>query len=316
MNRRWVKMQENIEKAKTLYEALERTGLDKELSDTEKATVKMGTIMGADPVRMMVGILSQHETEEAERETPQPKIEETDPLKRRIIGLLTESTGTDIMDSGGAYGRSWQRNRKVTNWDDRPATTVEVYDGEVILTADIYHFLLGHLEIPAISEQLDEEFQKFMEQSDECYLTDMQDFTDEKHQTRYGRGPMVINSYNGENHLSQVIQYVLFEYDGEGLIALQVHGGCDVRGGYTKPCIFATEHDYFIIHQTHENAYCKGCDASWWTDDTYHWYSDDGVTEGTSTDLPEDWETHPDENMVTHKGCDGGEIEFYVMNEY
>ena len=38
------------------------------------------------------------------------------------------------------------------------------------------------------------------------------------------------NSYNRESLLSQVIQYTVYDTGSELLVALQIHGGADLRG--------------------------------------------------------------------------------------
>jgi hypothetical protein len=49
----------------------------------------------------------------------------------------------------------------------------------------------------------------------------------------------MVNTYNGEDALSQVLQYCQFETEsGDWYVLLQIHGGCDVRGGYTDPVAF------------------------------------------------------------------------------
>lgn len=57
-------------------------------------------------------------------------------------------------------------------------------------------------------------------------------------------GPITENSYNGECALSQTIQFTAFGLDTGGtasgpFVLLQVHGGADVRGGYTTPRLFS-----------------------------------------------------------------------------
>jgi hypothetical protein len=48
----------------------------------------------------------------------------------------------------------------------------------------------------------------------------------------YGEGdPITVNTYNGEDLLSQILQFVYFTYNCEPHVLLQTHGGCDVRGG-------------------------------------------------------------------------------------
>jgi len=52
--------------------------------------------------------------------------------------------------------------------------------------------------------------------------------------------PMTVNTYNGEDSLSTILQYTLFTLgeDSEVYCALFVHGGCDARAGYTAPKFF------------------------------------------------------------------------------
>jgi hypothetical protein len=70
----------------------------------------------------------------------------------------------------------------------------------------------------------------------------------------YGQGePVSDNSYNHENAIDRTIQYVLFSVDSEddepflptgSYVLLQIHGGADVRGGYTDPVLFVESEEY------------------------------------------------------------------------
>ena len=56
------------------------------------------------------------------------------------------------------------------------------------------------------------------------------------------------NTYNGGSDLSQVLQGAWLEdADGDTYLLLQIHGGCDVRGGYTDAKLFKTSDDW-VIH--------------------------------------------------------------------
>ena len=57
---------------------------------------------------------------------------------------------------------------------------------------------------------------------------------------RFGQEAECINSYNGDCDLSQTIQFVHVGdiYDND-MIALSIHNGCDVRGGYTDYKFFS-----------------------------------------------------------------------------
>jgi hypothetical protein len=48
----------------------------------------------------------------------------------------------------------------------------------------------------------------------------------------------VENTYNHENNLSQILLFVTFNYEGNKYALLQIHGGADVRGGYTDTRCF------------------------------------------------------------------------------
>ena len=90
-------------------------------------------------------------------------------------------------------------------------------------------------------------------------------------------GPFITNTYNGEDLLSQVLQYhyatitegpdceqaetetiqslLASEIDGRAFVLLAIHGGCDVRGGYTRPRFFwITDDDGISIF---DNARCS-----------------------------------------------------------
>ena len=54
------------------------------------------------------------------------------------------------------------------------------------------------------------------------------------------------NTYNGDSDLSQVLQGSWLEMDGEPYLLLQIHGGCDVRGGYTDAKLFKPSDDWMI----------------------------------------------------------------------
>lgn len=113
-----------------------------------------------------------------------------------------------------------------------------------------------------------------------------------------GNAPMVVNTYNGEDLLSQTLQYALWEMeDGDEYILLQIHGGADVRGGYTRPRLFrASTEDYSILDNARASIYCTnpeckdkyGQSTNWSTDDGCHWY--EGGACGTGY---KQLETHP-----------------------
>jgi len=98
-----------------------------------------------------------------------------------------------------------------------------------------------------------------------------------------------INTYNYENLLSQVLQFILLEGKDDTYIILQVHGGCDVRGGYTKPRVFRViDEDYFWMAQTWIFASCQ-CTAIDSPECGFYWNSESG----TPTEFPTFWKPVP-----------------------
>lgn len=114
----------------------------------------------------------------------------------------------------------------------------------------------------------------------------------------YNEGePFTAYTYNEDNALDQDIQYLYFTVkdipesfqEGFGLfegtyVLLQVHGGCDARGGLSSPKVFEVRDESFLCPADG----CISCENghSWYTDDTYHWYSNNHGTNARLEDYP------------------------------
>lgn len=164
-----------------------------------------------------------------------------------LVAMLTENTGRHFLDSGGAYGRHWEQNRGMTVADamERPEISVSTWardkGAEVeYVTLDVFHFLRARCDFDA---ELDAEFREFAnaeEREREPWFACLDEWLTDIGATFEGGAPCTVNTYNGEDSLSQVIQYTMFDHpeDGETIAAVSIHGGCDVRGGYTAPRMF------------------------------------------------------------------------------
>lgn len=206
-----------------------------------------------------------------------------------IAKMLTENTGTHFLDSGGDNGRNWQRNKRV-NFAKSPAATVDFKYG-IEVTLDLYHWLDDRL---TLSKSLDRRFRRFCAKhkgSDlatvEAWLERLTDSYGDSPTGIYGDGkPVMVNTYNGECLLSQVLQYTFFTMDHQSYVALSIHGGADVRGGYTRVRIFETG-ETCMFDNAHATIYCTGddCEKSWHTGDANHWYDDGACGLGAGTQL-------------------------------
>ena len=157
--------------------------------------------------------------------------------QEKIYEMLTESTGSHFLDSGGTNNRHWQQNQKKTLKDFQNEKHFQVEKNEYgdnqvewLLTISLFHHLSDSL---TYDEQETNNLNSFLKS--EGFTSDMQGI-DEYVAAGYcpgGQELKTINSYNEECDLSQTIQ---FHYVGDlfelpDIIYLQIHNGADVRGG-------------------------------------------------------------------------------------
>lgn len=147
-------------------------------------------------------------------------------IKNIIAKMLKENTGTHFLDSGGNDGRAWQRNQKI-NFEKTPRMEVDKYG----VTVSTYHYLKDILELNEVTKKVNsfitknklhwvDEVAEEME-AKELFYYDLESFSE------------TINTYNGEDNLSQILLFKTFKILDDVYVLLQVHNGADVRGGYT-----------------------------------------------------------------------------------
>lgn len=223
------------------------------------------------------------------------------PTEQAVYEMLVENTGVHMLDSGGAYGRNWQRNQVRTLEDFQQSKRVvgkfDVYaDGtfDVDVSLSTFHFLVDILDY---DEQLTKSLWEFGGKEEywhdswpetiEKWLEQVDPFKDVPIAKKEWDSE---NSYNGESLLTQVIQfwYPRFIFDSDNApVILQIHGGCDVRGGYTSPRVFYGDTELFrsadarimcrgirndtaLLFDGHEELHSRN--HYWQTDDAYNWY--------------------------------------------
>jgi len=148
-------------------------------------------------------------------------------MKTLAEKLLKTNTGVHMLDSGGAYGRHWERNQKI-DFEKQPEAWADLYPGEAIQpTASVYHWLINNFTL----DDLCREFNALPVNdwdSDKAYGLSLDgEKWLENHEFEIGES---WNSYNYDGDLSQVIQGCGV---GNDYYLIQIHNGCDVRGGYT-----------------------------------------------------------------------------------
>ena len=236
-----------------------------------------------------------------------------------LLGMLRESTGCHMLDSGGESGRAWQRNGGRDLEGEAEAVVSFAY-GSIEVAHRLYHWLRMRLHFD--EEATDAFFGPFMEEIDVDEATSWGElrekfpawfarwmsaadrevdddgeatcagfeieFAREPYAATgiYGDGdPVTVNSYNEPSLLDQVVLFTYFELRTrpgrsghvESYVVLQVHGGADVRGGYTRPRVFTlSDKDDLAIFDFRRGTIVCGGDPQhcWTTDDGSHWYSE------------------------------------------
>jgi len=174
--------------------------------------------------------------------------------KEIIYGMLTENTGRHILDSGGAYGRNWERNqvKTIEDFENEPE---EIYTyakqwNELERTVSVFHYL-SQLE----TDEICDEFNSMP--CDDWDAEDVYGVSKEQWDWLETVGMIrVLNTFNTYNHdsdLSQIIQGSWINiirgdmrYNTEMYLLLQIHGGCDARGGYTNAKLFKPPYEGII----------------------------------------------------------------------
>jgi hypothetical protein len=218
----------------------------------------------------------------------------TDKTREVLAEMLKENTGRSILDSGDFYGRHYERNANRDFESEQPTSlrfkSYRAGEVDINVTANLYHWLAERLEYCPEWDKRFLDYTCLSENEDESWLSLAENFGKYLKEQKiaeevggiYGDDePVTFNTYNGDDLLSQVIQYVHMEIDGEPLVLLQIHQGADVRGGYTRPRAFICNEPEGLFGNADATISCEN-GHNWTTDDAgYHWYYD-GSTRGMS----------------------------------
>jgi len=213
-----------------------------------------------------------------------------------IRSQLTENTGRHLLDSGGAYGRNLEENQDNPPWE-QPAWDVKdsyvvhnVYDfmrrnyrrdetavaAEIGLYAYAYHgpgkgdswlaCMGGYADFLSEPSIAFDELQSIglpRELAEQAAYSGVEADSD--------RPQFSFNTYNGECHtLTQCLQGCTFGGPYAKYSMIQVHGGCDVRGGYTAPRVYSA--DGWVPHELEFR--CQDCE---WIDHESCLYGDESL---------------------------------------
>jgi hypothetical protein len=174
-----------------------------------------------------------------------------------VAGMLTENTGGSLLDSGGFYGRNWERNQGLTVADFQGAPRA-VLDGDTV-TVSVFHHMVENLDY---NQAWDAQLSAFIDSSDYGYYEGVRAWLDSIGVENDYFSERVVQSWNtyevDGDLLSQTLQgWTVTFPDGITRTIVQVHGGCDVRGGYTRPRVFDVFDEYWWLC----NSWTVQCDG-------------------------------------------------------
>ncbi len=185
------------------------------------------------------------------------------PTKQQklIYKMLTENTGIHFLDSGFSNGRMWQRNQKKTIQDFiNEEEETYFFDGRNLeRTVSVFHYLSG-LELDDICDKFNRRNNNPKDWEGELpSINNSEIYGVSKRAANWltENYPVdveyTVNTYNHDSDLSQILQYSKIEIwlDGqnETYFLIQIHGGADVRGGYTDAKLFKQNRWSYCIHE-------------------------------------------------------------------
>jgi len=170
--------------------------------------------------------------------------------KEIIYNMLTENTGMHMLDSGGAYGRNWERNqvKTIQDFESEPEETYTYSKqwNELERTVSVFHYL-SQLDTDEICDEFNS-----MPCNDWDAISVFHGVSAEQWDWLNTIGDVQVlntfNTYNSDSDLSQILQGSWIEINDEQYLLLQIHGGCDARSGYTNAKLFKAKEEG-IIHE-------------------------------------------------------------------
>jgi len=165
-------------------------------------------------------------------------------IDRKLFEMFTEKTGTHLLDSGGDNDRHWQRNqgRDLDSFINEPQAVLKIekncwgFSTEWEVSA--FHICREGLDFDSLCKRFNS--MPIPDWHGEYYGVSAmgQEWLDAKG-FEFVRD---FNTYNGDWAGSQTLQGTELEIGLQRYVLLQVHGGADVRGGYTDARLFTYDH--------------------------------------------------------------------------
>jgi hypothetical protein len=217
---------------------------------------------------------------------------------KELQRMLREPVAHSIIDSGMIYGYAHRINEK-RGLHNEPEGTIRTtviseegdeYRSFTEVRGSTYHFLRSRL---TWDEELNEKFREWRETWDGQPLSEFREpeewlksitvvEPDGTERPIEWHAHTTVNTANGDSLLDGVFQFSVVEVtdwfddpDGDTIILLWIHGGCDVRMGYTDVGIFRAndlEGWYNLFDYDHGEISCESGNHYWATTNAgYTW---------------------------------------------
>ena len=198
-----------------------------------------------------------------------------------LHSMFMEDAGGHMLDSGDFYGRAGDAYRETPDLRAEPKAAAHGDDdGDVAVRRSTFHMLDSALEF---SEELDRRLDRYCARVDtdgsKKWTELAEGFAAENDKGSHW-DPGENNTYYFDNPLDAAFEW--FEFDatvsaglGTGerkrvrAALVQVHLGCDIRGGYGRPRAFVVRHGESLRRCTKSfNASCKCTEVECWGNGT------------------------------------------------
>lgn len=205
-----------------------------------------------------------------------------DYQRRAWLAAIKENTGSHVLDSGGAMGRHWQRNKGLTienayDWTHR----LNVDKWGFSVTINVLHYLESNFVIDRTRTARFHRFAHSKEWAGECWFDCLKAWV----KSTNGYLTNGDNTYNHENWLSQeVLMQGFVDGGGDEWYAISTHNGADVRGGYSRPYLCKIDEIEWNVWMTDGWLGCSNGHMLY-ADGASHWIMDSPYREFRWDDL-------------------------------
>ena len=228
----------------------------------------------------------------------------TTTTKRILNKMFKENTGRALCDSGDAYGRQYERNQKVRDLYAVPDTIRAESNEFISISLNTFKRLVDMCDFEPTMDAMFKTYSK--KQEDTYNLEDMESFAEMMNDgdVEFSSEPFTCNTCNEETSLDQTLQFTAFMNQDVEYIILQVHGGCDVRSGYSTPRIFSISSDSdsptSVLVNPDLSVTCD-CEHGAYSDDNGNtWYNHDDTLE---IDIQKAWTLNGETGSIICKKC-------------